>query len=469
MESSFAMTVTKRLCGCPMRFHLASLARANVFVFAMFLAAATVAAASNASDRGQEKPGIALVKPQSWSQDDQATALEFLGYVDRSVKTHPGAGYFEFHTARSSHYQVPASRVVKLVIFPEEPGEVITTEQREALRRSIEELELLSKKFPTAVRSLKTPLEHLRIDAEKYDSGYIKTDGQWIARTVYFKQKANALVEILTTELTSKKNLGKTHLESNQYFRGLLELANGEPSVQPLVESVRALYEQLVRKQRRADILGKLNAPNLTFSEAEILVKQLKSLRPAEDPESSKLVQNWDAAVARAEQLSKQVTELRASLEAEMATASGKPPMISPELSGRVQQVAEAVKQFCASSPSPVIRVPDALARAMNAYVQGLPLVVKQMEKRQYIEAKALLDPIIPQASLIGPDCASTMGGLQRKVTGEVEKFQSLRNEAKMLAEGDKLEEALKKYEEAFAVIPDKNIAAQIEALKKQL
>jgi hypothetical protein len=44
-----------------------------------------------------------------------------------------------------------------------------------------------------------------------------------------------------------------------------------------------------------------------------------------------------------------------------------------------------------------------------------------------------------------------------------------LREEAKMLADNEKIEEAVKKYEEAFAVIPAKDVAAQIETLKKQL
>ena len=37
-----------------------------------------------------------------------------------------------------------------------------------------------------------------------------------------------------------------------------------------------------------------------------------------------------------------------------------------------------------------------------------------------------------------------------------------------MLAENDKIEEALKKYQQAFAIIPSKDVAAQIDSLKKQ-
>ena len=37
-----------------------------------------------------------------------------------------------------------------------------------------------------------------------------------------------------------------------------------------------------------------------------------------------------------------------------------------------------------------------------------------------------------------------------------------------MLADNDKIEAAMKKYQEAFAIIPSKEIGAQLEALKKQ-
>jgi dynactin complex subunit len=57
---------------------------------------------------------------------------------------------------------------------------------------------------------------------------------------------------------------------------------------------------------------------------------------------------------------------------------------------------------------------------------------------------------------------------VQKKVNGDIEKFQSLRNEAKMLAENDKIEAALKKYQQSYAIIPAKDVAAQIDALKKQ-
>ena len=74
----------------------------------------------------------------------------------------------------------------------------------------------------------------------------------------------------------------------------------------------------------------------------------------------------------------------------------------------------------------------------------------------------------VPAGCIIGPKTSKALSGLQKQLAAGIEKFQALRNEGKMLAENDKIEEALKKYQAAYAIIPAKDVAAQIDALKKQ-
>jgi len=78
-----------------------------------------------------EKSGIALIKPQAWSKEGEATVFEFQGYIDRASG---GAGYYEFRTKLDKR-QVPVSRIVKIIIYPDPAQftEVITQADRQKL------------------------------------------------------------------------------------------------------------------------------------------------------------------------------------------------------------------------------------------------------------------------------------------------------------------------------------------------
>ncbi len=74
----------------------------------------------------QEKAGIALVKPQPWAKDSEATVVEFQSYINRT-------GYYEFASKSGTKRQVPASKVVKVVEYsvPEQIQEMVTAEERQ--------------------------------------------------------------------------------------------------------------------------------------------------------------------------------------------------------------------------------------------------------------------------------------------------------------------------------------------------
>ena len=429
----------------------------------LFFYTGSAPAQTAAAQGTKEKPGVALVKPQAWSKDDQATVLEFLGFTDHS-------GYCEFRTARTPNYQVATAKIVKLVIYPDSPQSLTTAEQRASLQKTVDEFAALAARFPAAARPMEKAAAPLRADAAKYDAGNVKDGGQWFLRSVYYKQKATVLADLLRPELLSAPRIKELDLSMNQYFLGLQDLAKAEPSVGSVIDGIRSLYESLVRKADRDALLNQLNSPTLGFDQAADLVKQLKDLRPGEDARANLFVQSWDTAVAKAGKLTKQIEDAQTQFENAMpATAdSGKVPVIPPDLSSSLEALADAVKAFRSGTPPPSIHVPLQLADAMRSCCEKFPALSKQVQARELIDAKSVLDPLTNQTDIIGPKTSKALSGLQKQLAAGIEKFQALRNEGKMLAENDKIEEALKKYQAAYAIIPAKDVAAQIDALKKQ-
>lgn len=444
---------------CPHLFKIGSLSLLASLFFSLFPASAQTPDGS----RAQDKPGIALVKPQAWSKAEQATVLEFLAFTDRS-------GYYEFRTPKTANYQVPTAKVVKLVIFPETPQFISNAEQRAALQKTLDEFAALSTKFPPATRYLEKALEPLKADAAKYDAGSVKENGQWTPRSAFYKQKAVVLGDLLRTELTSAPKIKEIDLATNQYFLGLQDLAKAEPSVRPMLDASRNLYDSLVRKEDRDALMGQLNAPSPGYEQAADLVRQLKTLKPEEDARANLFVKSWDTAVAKAGKLTKQITGAQTAFENAMPVsgAAGKAPVISTELSSQLEGLCASVKEYRGGTPPAAIPVPLSLADALTACWNNFPALDRQIQAHEYLEAKSIIDPLSSKADLIGPKTVAVLEGLQKKMAADIERFQLLRNEAKMLAENDKIEAALKKYEEAYAIIPAKDVAAQIEQLKKQ-
>jgi hypothetical protein len=310
----------------------------------------------------------------------------------------------------------------------------------------------------------------LKADAAKYDAGNIKENGQWVQRTAYYQKQAAALADLIKPEILSAPKIKELDLATNNYFVGLQELARAEPSVRPVLAGIQSLYDSLVRKAEREDLLRQLNTGGITFDQASELVKKLKTFHPQEDAGANLFVQSWDAATGKASELTAQIRTVQGQFEASgaLVTDVSGSLSLSSDLAASLQMMSEAVKQFRAGSPPAVIRVPLALADAMLAFGDNLPVLEKQIKVRELFDAKAILDPLVRQASLIGPKTSASLAEIQKQINGDVGKFLTLRDEAKMLADNDKIEEALKKYEEAYAIVPAKDVAAQIESLKKQ-
>ncbi len=441
--------------------------RATAFQILLLICASfpglPVIAQNNDGQHSQDRPGLALVKPQAWSKEDQATVLEFLAFTDRS-------GYYEFRTAKNPSHQVPLAKVVKLVVYPEVPQSLANAEQRAALQKNIAEFAAIAAKFPSSTRYLEKAVAPLQADAAKYDAGSVKEGGQWILRSTYYKQKASALSDLLRPELMNAPKIKDLDLSTNQYYIGLEDLAKAEPSVRPVLDGVRSLYDSLVRKADRDVLLSQLLSPSLGFEQSEELVKQLKALHPEEDARSNLFIQSWTAALAQAGQLAKQITDVQAQFESSIPNVgeAAKVPAITPEVASSLAGLSAAMKRYRAGSPPPAIQVPLMLADALIACGDNFPIMERQIQARGFFDTKAILDTLAVKADLIGPKTSATISALQKTIAGDIEKFQMLCNEGKMLAENSKPDQALKKYEQAYAIIPSKDLAAQIDQLKKK-
>jgi hypothetical protein len=410
-----------------------------------------------------ELPGLAMIKPQAWSKPDQATVLEFQAVENRS-------GYYVFRNKSKTDNQVQSAKVVAVVLFPTSPAQIISADERAGLQKTIDEFSGSAAKFPQAARLIDKALAPLKADAAKFDSGNIKENGEWTPRTAYFQKRAAAIADQLKPEMLNAPKITEFDLATNHYFISLGELANAEPSVRPVVTRIRALYDSMVRKETRADIIRQINAGRLTFEQATELVTKLKALRPEEDAPANLFVQNWEAAVAKASKLTASISALGAKFEESITSPAGPDaaPTLPAELTAAVGEMSEEVRQFRASSPPPMIRVPLSLADAMSGFVENLPKLASQATARELIQAKETLDAIVGQAALIGSKTASSLDSIKKHVNSELQKFVILRDEAKLLADNGKVEEAKKKYQQAYAIIPAKDIADRMEALNKK-
>ncbi|MGB9273984.1 MAG: hypothetical protein WCC08_01975, partial [Terrimicrobiaceae bacterium] len=129
----------------------------------------------------QQRPGLALIKPQPWSKDSEVAVLEFQAFINRTADGTPGAGYYEFRTKQAGRRQVPVGRIVKLVVYPDvdQFPELVSAQDRQSLASRIEEIRAIVAKFPVSRSYLDPSTALLREELAQYDSGKVKTEGVW--------------------------------------------------------------------------------------------------------------------------------------------------------------------------------------------------------------------------------------------------------------------------------------------------
>jgi hypothetical protein len=421
----------------------------------------------------RERAGVAFVKPQPWSKESEATMVEFQAFINRTADGGSVAGYYEFRTKTANRRQIPIARIVKLVIYPDirEFADIAQPEDRRVLISAIEELKSVTARFPSSRTRLEPFIGQLSGELARYDSGEVKCEGVWIPRETYVKRLAIKLASLLKADIARARPPSSLNLEDDPKFVGLREMGETNPDAKRLATEVSTNFEQLVRAEKRGDLLIKLDRPGTSLAEAREAVQQLKALRPGEDARTAALVNAWDFGVAFVEATSAESETIAAQIERELA--SFKPgdglPDISPELEQRISALNGRITSYLATKPpkqlSGAIEKAAAVCR-VEAVFKRLKTIVAE---KQYIEAKDLLDDLAPWAVLIGPQTTRVVGGLQRKAVEKIEQFTRLRAEGKLLAESGKKGEALEKFEAALAVIPDSEIGQQVSQLKQEV
>jgi hypothetical protein len=421
----------------------------------------------------QEKAGIALVKPQPWSKDAEATVLEFLALTDRTVRGTPGAGYYEFRTKQTDRRQVSAAKVVKILIYPDPQrlSNMTRSEDREVLGGMIADMERVAAQFPASRTYTRPYLDQLRAEAAEFDSGKVKLDGRWMEKDDFLKTKATELAQLIRSDIQRAKVASDYNLKLDPKYVALKELAGKDPAIEKTVAQITATYNAAIRSEERATLLAEVAKPEVTFEEAVRIIEKIRKLEPTEDPKAAQFVERWDASVAAAGELTNAAAAVTAQMETEMAEhKDGKsPPTISAALTTEVEAVKKGLVRFLADNPPVQIPVPRDQIAAMEKTAEGLARLSIQFDGKKYFDIKITLDTISPQAKTIGPNTATVIAALQRQAQVKIEEFTKMRDEGILLADSNKLREGLEKLEAAYEMIADETVLEQITKLRDKL
>lgn len=418
----------------------------------------------------QERPGLAMVKSQPWAKDKDATVTEFAAFTDRSVKGTPGAGYFEFRTKSGNRTQIPASRVVELLVYPrvEDYPEISTDEDRAAIEKTITSIEALNKRFPSTQSYTSPYVKAIAAELGKYKAGQLKVEGTWVQKIEHQREKADQLAGMLKVEILRAKPLADFDMRNDPRFRALQEMSASDPTLQPLLKSVTDYYDKTARAEKRKALLVQLSDEKLSRESAQELVTTLRGLKPDEDKQSTDFVKAWDISSSRLDGIDVSSREISEAIEMtfeNMQTASTPPPLPA-KLAGELATLNSQIRDYEANKPPAQLALPknrvDALA-ALGADYKALP---EQLAAKDLFAAKLSLDKLAAFGTAIGPNTGGTMDNLRKVVTQSIDEFTKLTDEGKQLANSGKPQEALAKYEAAYALVADPDVEKQIESLK---
>jgi hypothetical protein len=419
------------------------------------------------------RPGIALVKPQPWSKPTEATVSEFVGYIDRTPEGASGAGYYELKTKQGDKRQVPASRIVKLIVYPDVTvySRIISAGDRETLASAAADLKSTIADYPSTRSYLDPSVKALNKELAQYDAGNVKIDGSWVSRESYIAGQVRGLGGQLRSDIARAQPTSSFDLHTDPRFVGLQDMAATSASAKTLVTELSETYDKLLRAESRQALLASFDSNALAFSEAQGAVERLKSLKPEEDPRSQAFIKKWDASMDMVKQLRSRAEPLAREFDDQMknVTDVAIPPLASPELLPKINSLDGDVKVFLATKPAPVLINESDLAISLTTISSAFSKLQTLFPAREFLQAKELLDPLVARSSVVGPETKRVAGLLQTYVSERIRDFSRQREEAKILLDSGKQKEALEKFEAAFAVIPDPTVGEQVSQLKEAL
>lgn len=421
----------------------------------------------------QETPGLALVKPQPWSKPSDATVMEFKAFIDRTSTGGAKSGYYEFYTSSGNKRQIPSGRVVQVVVYPDPARikKIIVPKDREMVQAAVEELTKAIKDFPATKVQLTPSLKALVGELKNFDSGQIKIEGTWIPRKDFIYNQSEKLARLLEADINTADPPDSFDLTMDAKYVALVEYAQSDPSLQPIVNELLATYTARVRKDKRGELLALLADPKVSSTQAVAAVKLLRTLRPEDNPASAAYLQSWDASLDTVKSSRAEADQLAVKIESEMTTVTADtlPPQLSPELATALGNLNQTMTAFKNTKPPPTLLAEADKALTVCTVGEGLKTWITFFSENQFLKAQDLLSEVSHQATLIGPETTRVVGELQKITALKIDEFTRLREQAKLLADSGKLAEALATYEQAYAVIPDSTVSEEIEKLKKTL
>lgn len=432
------------------------------FIFCLLLTLFPLHAQERDGNTVVEKSGVALVKSQAWSSPAEAEVIKFTAFTDRSARGGAGAGYLILRLPSGKDMQVQVACLVKIVLKPELPRNLLDDSQRQVLQKNIDNIVSTSTTLPASRVILAEYVKPLQDAAARYDSGEVMENGVWSSlqkHNVSLVQKFESRLQRAMLEAKVKKEFD---LKGHPDFAKLSEFAEEDASLRERMDRMLAEHAKLMSLENQGEILVKLQSP-LSPSDADPLIAQLKEFPDPSLRTASVLKQSATAA-----ELSKDIEVVKLEIEGIWnpdALSQGKLPQLSADLSGRIDMLAGKVKVFRAGLPPAGLWVPVAALNSSVALKDGLTVLQTRLEAREYRTMVETVDALSPIVSLIGPKTRDAFDLIKDYPNAEISKFSKLVEEGNtLLAAGDK-KTAASKFKDALAVMPDSSVESRLSEI----
>jgi len=408
--------------------------------------------------------GVALVKPQPWSKPSEAEVVKFSAFTDRTARGSAGAGYFVLRLPSGKDTQIPSARIVKLILQPKTPTELIEDSQRSELQKSIDEMKTAIAAVPAAGTVILEYLKPLQAIASRYDAGEVMTSpDKWETRDKYRQSEILKVESRLRRAMADAKIKKDFDLNSNADFSKLTEFAASDAALQARLDAMRLECAKLVSREEQDAILVKLQAP-LSPSAAAILLDKLKSLSDP-SPRTTSVLRQADIAV----ELTKEIDALKLGIESlwnEESLSKGILPTAPADLTSQIGSLTSKLAVFRAGSPPAGIWLPAPAFDACVTLKDALATLQARLTERDYKAAIEGVSALMPSARQIGSKTTAALESIKSYAEGQIAKFSTLVDEGNTLLNGTDKKLAVAKFKEALAVMPDANLEKRISEIK---
>lgn len=405
-----------------------------------------------------EKPGIALVKPQKWSQPNEAVPVRFTAYTNRG-------GYFVLRLPSGQERQVWIDQMVgrEPLVEPEIPREILEPAQRNALQDRLDAFKAFGAKVPAATADITRLAQPLAEAIQRYDAGEVRTDGSWEPVSRFRAREFSKAESQLRLALGEEKEKSKFPLAEHSLYKRLVELAKDDPHLEARLDAIRSDFQSQLHREQLDKTLARLSDPSTPDFDIPVLLAQLQAVK---NPDQRVVLILQQADTARL--LAAESAKLQAAMESHFAATppSDAAPRLPADLAFQIEMMDGQIRKFHESRPPAAIRLPEGSAEALVTVWQDLPKVAPLLEQRNHLAAANLLDRIAAQAAKIGPSTQSVVVTLKTAATQKVDLFAKLRAEGDAEETAGNIPAAIAKYTAALEVSRDPELTRKIEQLR---